>query len=558
MADQEQQEVEEPIPEGSDLPEDVDDAGGEEEAAVAVDSSNACAENEALQAFLQKNDRDIDLERRTFGIKLLFAGAESQAFRDGLYRIGVRNILVSYYYFQTWLRKRTVEEIADDLGRFDFVFLDSGGFTFIEMLKAGKSVGNVREYADKFYEEIERYGHLFNGIAEVDLKSELGYEYMEPKKEAALDKGLAIVPVIQPHDTLETYEQMGWFDNYPYIAMGSALFNQKYTGYRTKMFEMGRRHGTVFHGLAGTGTRVIQRSQFYSVDSTSWLGGGRFGTTMIFQNGRLRHYEKEQKDVRKRYKQRFEENGLIWEDIEQDKATEVNVMNALAWKQWADYIKYSVTRCYWLSPEEREQALELRAKAFNSEGLIDRAGSMRRAEHRRLNVVNDLGFDDRHHETMHCDTCHMQGRCPRYKPEQPCGYDINIRIETKADMQRALQMIMEIQHGRVMTGVLFEKLEGGVLDKNLSAEVKLYNDLIHGMREIFDPRPEEELTLKAKGSKGALSSMLASVFQRGGSSGQGSGNSQTERAARALAEESSAEVIDTEGEEVREREPAIP
>jgi len=521
---------------------DVLGPGDESKAIVPSDSDRIV--NPATEAHLEKWDRGLPPDRRCYGIKLLFAGCEGQTFRDGLHRVGVRHVLFSYFHAAKWLKKWSVQQIADEFGRFDYVFLDSGGFSFHKAKADGKKLDvSLREYADDYYAELKRIGHLFAGCAEVDVY-ELGQDYMEEKRHEMREEGIPIVPVIQGHP-LDEYEAMGWWELYPYIAVGSALMNQKHAGYLTKVYSIARKHGILLHGFAATSAKSILRSQFYSVDSTSWLGGGRYGTTMVFENGRIRHYDQDKKDVRKRFKQRFEDNGLIFENIEKDEWLEVNMMNAVAWRQWAEYTRYTATKCYWLSAAEKAEAIELKAKAFNSEGLIDRKGSIERASVRRLSLVEDAGYDDRAHETLHCDTCHISGRCPRYKEGEPCGFDVNIRLEKHADLKRAVQVVLEAEFGRVMTGVLFEKIEGGILDKNLSEEMVKFLTIVERAKSIFDIRGEEELTIHAKGSQGAVAQMLASVFSPAGS-GNGSGNSQTQRAATRVEDEG---VIDADYEE---------
>lgn len=507
--------------------------------------------NPRLDAFLEKWDRSLPPERRHYGIKLLFAGCEGQTFRDGLYRVGVRHILFSYFHARKWLRKWSVQQIAEEFGKFDFVFLDSGGFSFHKARQDGKDLGiSLTEYITEYTEELKRIGHLFAGCAEVDVWS-VGEEFLEQKRREALDAGVPIVPVIQGHP-LEKYEDYGWFETYPYMAVGSALMDPKHAGYVNNVYAKAKENGIVLHGFAATSAKAILRSQFYSVDSTSWLGGGRFGNTMVFENGRIRHYDKDKKDVRKRLKQRFEENGLIYDNIIKDEWLEVNLMNAVAWRQWAEYIKYNSTKCYWLTAEEKSESMERKAKAFNSEGLIDRTRSIERASWRRLSQVEDAGYDDRAHEALHCDTCHISGRCPRFKEGENCGYDINIRLEKKADLQRAIQVMLEAEFGRVMTGVLFEKIEGGILDRNLSEEMTKFMNMVAQAKNIFDIRSDEEITIKAKGSQGAVASMLASVFNSG-RPGMHSGNTPVQRAARHVVEE---DIIDVEPEE--EEEPTRP
>lgn len=488
--------------------------------------------------FLQRWDRDLPEDRRVYGLKMIFAGCEAKKVRDGLHRIGVRHILVSFFYLRKWLESAPVQEIAEDLGRFDFVFLDSGGFTFLTALQEGKDLGmDVKTYTEQYYAALPRIGHLFAGCAEVDVSEKLTEQFMEDEKDKLWAKGVPIVPVIQGHRR-EHLEALGWMRKYPYIALGSAMINSsQHMGDVLAVIQMGKENGVLFHGFGATDSGTMLKSQFYSCDSTSWTSGSRYGTTMVFQNGRIRHYDKDHKDVRKRFKRRFEENGVIWEDIEADKGFEVDMMNALAWKQLSDYVKYSAGRSYWLTAEERDKALDFKSKAFNAEGLMDRTKSIERAQFRRLAVVSDPDQDDRGHETLHCDSCHLNGRCPRYKPAQSCGYDVNIQLNSTLDMQKALQRVLEVEYGRVMTAVLFEKMEGGVLDANLSNELSRFVMLSQSVKEIFDPR--EELTIKAKGGQGSIATMLASVFAP-----KGSGSTSTQRAAARLEEGEGRTVID--------------
>lgn len=501
-----------------------DDAGADE----SVEPEVLRTKNPALEAFLKRWDRDLPDDRRCYGIKLCFAGCESKKVRDGLFRIGVRHILVSYFYLRRWLKSAPVQEIAEDLGRFEFVFLDSGGFTFLSALKEGKDLGlDANAYAAEYYAALPKFSQFFAGCAEVDLYDTFDPRWMDSQRTKLQLEGVPIVPVIQGFQA-SSLENWGWFEKYPYMAIGSGMLgDSKHVMDVLGLLEAGKKYGNVFHGFGVTSANTILRSQFYSVDSTSWTGGSRFGASMFFQNGRIRHYDKKHKDVRKRYKRRLEENGVIWTDIEADKGFEVDMMNALAWKQWADYIRYSANRCYWLTPEEKSKALDLKSKAFNVEGLIDRSRSIERAQFRRLTQVDDPFEDDRGHETLYCDTCHMTGRCPRFRAGQVCGYDINVRLETKEDLQRALQRVLEVEYGRVMTAQLFEKLEGGVIDGNVSNEMRNFIGMIQQVRGIYDPR--ETLTIQAKGGSGAVAQMLAAVFNKGGSTG---GSLPVERAAK--------------------------
>jgi hypothetical protein len=491
--------------------------------------------------FLDRWDRSLPEDNRTYGMKLLFAGADSKSFRDGLYRVGIRNILASYYYMRKWLEKTPYQEVADDLGRFDFVFLDSGGYTFLSALKEGKKLGmDVKEYAEAYYEALPRVSGLFAGCAEVDVES-LGEDYMEGKKDLMVSLGVPIVPVIQGH-AKDHIEELGWMSKYPYVAIGSAMVNEpRERANIISLMGMAKEYGVLIHGFGATDAATVSRASFYSVDSTTWLGGARFGNTMIFQNGRIRYYDYKKKDVRRRYRERLENNGIIWEDIEADKAREVNLMNGLAWKQWSDYVRFNAKNSYWLTPGEKDRALSLRSKAFNAEGLIDRKSSLARADARRLETVSAI-YDDRHQETLYCDRCEISGICPRFKPNEVCGYDTNIRLQTKEDLQELLRVVLSTQASRVFNGVLFEKIRGGVLDGNVSNEISRLMGMVQQVGNMYDPR--EELSIHAKGGSGTVAAALAAVFSNNRKGDSGSGSTPTQRAANKVEEQGT--IIDAE------------
>lgn len=473
--------------------------------------SELLAENPLLDSFLNKWDRQLSEDRRVYGIKLLLSGSMDGPLRSGLYRIGIRHIKLSYYDFRVGLSKRSIQDVIEDVGRFDFVLIDPG----IEQFISAKEKKNrhkrmtVQSYADEYYNEMQRIGRIFSGCIEARHK-DLSEDYVEKKRKFCLENKIPLVPVLFG-ESIDALEETGIFEKFCYLAVSSdAYASDTGSAYLQELWKLGREKGIIFHGLGTSSVKTIQRDRYYSVDSSYWKSGTKFGQTMVFLSGKIKVFSKDEKNVRKKYRSRFESEGLIQKDIENEKPLEVDLMNALAWRQWAEYVKFSSSKCYWLSFEEKTTAINLRAKAFTPEGLIDRKKSLARAEYRRLSQITDAGYDDRAHESLFCDQCFIAGKCPRFRSGSSCGFDINVRMETKADLQRALQIIVETQFGRVMTGVLFEKVEGGVIDPTVSKEMKEFVNMIKNIQDIFDSR--EEITIKAKGAQGAVANMLASVF----------------------------------------------
>jgi len=508
------------------------------------------SQREDIRTFLKRWNQNLSEDRRTYGTKLCFAGVENKKIRDGLYRIGARNIVLSYYYLKSWLSRSTVQEIGEDLGRFDYVVLESG---VSALKKKNKSIEEIEKYCNDYYSDLVKIHHMFALCIEADAFEEKKLASIRKK---CFENGIKnIVPIYTGGDVSHLLRNR-WFECYPCIALDVESKNFIDIDLRNNIdtfFSFARSHGVLVHGRTISEQNNILGYPFFSIDSTSWLSGSKYGLTLIFQKGRIKFFSKNQKDVRKRFKSRFESAGLSWRSINADSKNEIDLMNALAWLQWSDYIKYDVNKTYWLSSSEKDRALDLKSIAFNVEGLIDRKSSIERASNRRNKVVRDADYDDRAHETMHCDQCHISGRCPRFKSGQPCGYDLNLSLETHKDLQRALKKILEVQYGRVMTSVLFEKIDGGIIDPSVSKEIENIVDLIKNIKSIFDPR--EEITIQAKGGSGAVTQMLSAVFRKG------SGNTSTERSASADAEKSALEmkefinssenVIDVESEEIK-------
>lgn len=98
--------------------------------------------------------------------------------------------------------------------------------------------------------------------------------------------GLHPMPVFhtgEPWDALERYLAEG----YSYIALGKLLGNTKNV-LRPWLAECFRRAGdrAVFHGFGLTTWALLQEFPFYSVDSSTWGSGLRFGYLKLFHKGR--------------------------------------------------------------------------------------------------------------------------------------------------------------------------------------------------------------------------------------------------------------------------------
>lgn len=668
--------------------------------------------------FHVKKNLTLPAEKKIFGPMLCLAGCEDEKIRNEFHKIGVKYILVSYYYLRKVCKKWNIQRFLEDFGRFDFVYLDSGGFTLIQQsldAQAGKKVskGNdlsLEEYTEEYYQFIRDTKGIWNVCAEVDLldyeidgkKRDVGFprDVLEYNREKLLADGVPISPVFQgyEHEYLSALNEWGWFEKYPYISVGSGAGVRKTIGRnaieyrrareREDLIRACKKNNIVLHGLGMTDAKTLARGTFFSVDSsvgyesfitvkdpedkieniqigdffkkfgdkhadifikgyktltvdennkivwgdlyavsrhdvrkkiytfhieggitlrvtsdhslirmnskgelfeekpenfkigdlliknslseiilekivkievseqdldvydlsvdkyekffansilvhnTTWNAGARFGNTHIFQNGRIRVYTKDKKDVRKRYRNKAEEAGLNWENIMKEKTWDINMFNALAWVELQNFVNYNVKNSYWLSEEEKREAIRRKQSKFQgicdlksigeleeemSEELdqdlnneeekteekveLDFIASEKELPKRELDVITrkgDLAQDERVRESLFCDTCYIAGKCPKFMEGQRCGYAFSVEMDSPSKMLTALQTLLTLQSDRVIRASHFEKVESGVIDKNLSGEIKMLMDmfsLVHSMASN-----KEEIKITAKGS----------------------------------------------------------
>jgi hypothetical protein len=317
-------------------------------------------------------------------VKIFFAGAEegNKAY-PVMNRLKVRYRLMSFYYLRTKSPAKQDQLLYDTTPRDVCYMVDSGAFTFMEThLKL------ARQEPAKWWDLMERYvesyvlflnkhrSRLFS-CAEMDVDYVLAFEeiwrgagswrgaleeWWDSRRGARLDgsKGYTAPPIAYWRERImsagvtvlvswhSVREWKGWKDQcqtYRYLALpgGEDVKEHQWFPYVNEA----RKTGTYIHGFAGTKPDWLRRFPLYSVDSTSWLMGSKYGNTMIFQNGRLRFFQHERKEVRKRYKSMYEKFGLDWAKIEKEDPAEVDAMNLLAWIQYAHFLGTVPNKDYW-------------------------------------------------------------------------------------------------------------------------------------------------------------------------------------------------------------------
>ena len=186
------------------------------------------------------------------------------------------DMLFSYYYIEKNPRILSALPYVNDL------LIDSGAFTFMQN---SKTHVDWDEYLERYAAFINKYD--IDKFFELDIDSIVGYEEVKRLRRKLENlTGKKCIPVWHMNRGKNDFLQM--CDDYGYVAIGGLVdskWSTQNNKYLTWFITEAHKRGTKIHGLGFTNSDGIKKYHFDSVDSTSWVSGGRFGHMYVF-NGR--------------------------------------------------------------------------------------------------------------------------------------------------------------------------------------------------------------------------------------------------------------------------------
>lgn len=195
----------------------------------------------------------------------------------------------------------------------DFL-LDSGAYTFF----GGKTGGvDWEAYIDEYADFVVR--NDVKNFFELDIDKFIGYDAVKILRKRLETKARRqCIPVWHKSRGKEEYLKM--CDEYPYIAVGglvgaggagASAYSSEVAKYFPWFVSEAHKRGAKIHALGFTSEDGLDKFHFDSVDSTSWLGGNKFGFVYRFDGKFPRHINKKpnQKlaNARELYKHNFGE-----------------------------------------------------------------------------------------------------------------------------------------------------------------------------------------------------------------------------------------------------------
>lgn len=184
--------------------------------------------------------------------------------------------LVSFHYH----RDTDLQAIADAYGGPVEVFADSGAYS-------AATLGATIDRAD-YAAWLKDWQHLVTTAATLDV---IGDHAATQRNTLAIENmGLSVLPVFHTGTPWDRLHEL--CKQYGYVALGGMVPYAKepdqVVRWLIKCFRIGQEYGTVFHGFGQTRFKTIAALPFYSVDSSAWGSGSRYGSIALWDERRAR------------------------------------------------------------------------------------------------------------------------------------------------------------------------------------------------------------------------------------------------------------------------------
>lgn len=167
--------------------------------------------------------------------------------------------------------------------------LDSGAFTYMNNYKGG---------AVDWDDYVTRYGQLVKDLniqyyLEIDIDVLVGLAEVERLRQLLETvAGRKCIPVWHRARGLAKWVEM--CENYDYVAIGGLVtreIKKSEYGIFDHLLKIANANNCKVHALGFTNLKALTRYKFYSVDSTAWLSGNRFGCVYLFDGKTLQQYK---------------------------------------------------------------------------------------------------------------------------------------------------------------------------------------------------------------------------------------------------------------------------
>lgn len=167
------------------------------------------------------------------------------------------------------------------------ILIDSGAFSLRNKAKENDHI--YEDYVERYAEFINKY--QIDKFFELDIDNLVGYKKVKAYRKE-LERLTNRQPIVVWHPSRGMDEFVKHCEEYPYVALGgyvaaSAKKKQQYKKTFPYFINIAHEHGCKIHGLGFTSLQKLPKYHFDSVDSTTWLNGGKYGIVYKFNGETL-------------------------------------------------------------------------------------------------------------------------------------------------------------------------------------------------------------------------------------------------------------------------------
>lgn len=281
---------------------------------------------------------------------IFYSGVENDTYFQGCYDMGVRNFLMSYHYLQK--SRVSLESKYKDLGvKF---FIDSGAHTYMNDDKyLDVDIDYWEKHIQKYLAWAEKNRDYIFTIVNCDFENLVGGErviewnekYFEP---FMLRTGIPVC-FVWHQNSAKDWEY--YCKRYPYVGFTSVNTSGEdisFSEYISKL-KIAEKYNTLVHGFGLTRTSILPKLPLYSVDSTSWKSGFRYGQLAFWNGKKVQMLKKSDFERAFKFIDRYDleppiDKKLIYDYYE----PEVLRANVYAYMRAEEYIRNAIkSLSYW-------------------------------------------------------------------------------------------------------------------------------------------------------------------------------------------------------------------
>ena len=268
-------------------------------------------------------------------LSIFYSGVEYESYLDILYNLGIRNFLMSYEYLEG-KGYGQIKKYPDM-----HLFIDSGAYTYITNPEfESYTVEQWEQQIHEYLNWARKHKDSIFAIADLDLQYLVGNEkvyewrkkYFEP---FMLETGIPVC-FIYHEEGLDQWEYM--CKRYPYVGISLNVDgNVDETELRNK-FKIAEKYNTLIQGMASTRTGMLTQYPFYTVDSTTWNVGLKYGEISVWTGTKMTRVKKTEFETKafpmiSKYDLQFD-----FDLIREEDKTEMIRVNAYAFVQAEKFI----------------------------------------------------------------------------------------------------------------------------------------------------------------------------------------------------------------------------